>query len=78
MNIREEMISYMYELACNENLYPELDKASEKMISMCATYFQKEKEDDYLKALFTVERKAFIAGVNMVLDFISWRERKHE
>lgn len=78
MNIREEMINYMYELNCNENLYPELDEASDKMISMCEAYFPKEKEDDYLDALFTVERKAFIVGVNMVLDFISWRERKHE
>lgn len=74
MNIREEMINYMYGLACDENLYPELDKASDKMISMCEAYFPKEKEDDYLNALFTVERKAFIAGANMVLDFIAGRE----
>lgn len=74
MNIREEMINYMYGLACEENLYPELDKVSDKMISMCEAYFPKEKEDDYLNALFTVERKAFIAGANMVLDFIAGRE----
>lgn len=74
MNIREEMINYMYGLACDENLYPELDKTTEKMISMCEAYFPKEKEDDYLNALFTVERKAFIAGANMVLDFIAGRE----
>ena len=78
MNIREEMINYMYELNCNENLHPELDEASDKMISMCEAYFPKEKEGDYMDALFTVERKAFIVGVNMILDFLSWKESKHE
>lgn len=74
MNIREEMMQSLYELMVNENLNKELDKASKEEIELCEANFPKEKQDDYMNALFNLERAAFMAGTNMVLDMISGKE----
>ena len=74
MKIKDEILQDMYELNSNENIYPELNKETERMINLCKEYFPEEKADDYMDATFSLERKAFLIGANMVLDFLSGKE----
>lgn len=74
MNIREEMMQSLYELMVNENLNKESDKASKAAIELCEANFPKEKQDDYMNAIFNLERAAFMAGANMVFDMIAGKE----
>ena len=71
MDIREEMIRFLYSTISNEELYEELQKTLESAADLCEKYFPREKEDDYMDALVTLEYEAFRTGVNMILDVIS-------
>lgn len=74
MNIREEIIQHMYEMMNKENLCKDVQGEFIDMMKLCAKYFPEEKEDDYMNGIFKVERAAFFAGANMILDFISGKE----
>ena len=74
MIIREEVIQYLYDMMNNENLCKDAQGAFVDMMKLCAEYFPEEKEDDYMNGICNVEHAAFIAGANMILDFISGKE----
>lgn len=74
MNIREELLQDLYDMVSNEELCPDMQIAFTKMMNMCELNFPKEKEDEVMSGLCELEHRAFMAGANMVLDFITGRE----
>lgn len=76
MNIRKELLQNLYDLVINENLCENLQNEFNKVEELCGRNFPEEKEDEYLSALCDLEHAAFMAGANLVLDFISGKEVK--
>lgn len=74
MKVREELLQDLYNMASNEDLCQDMQERFKTMEEMCERNFPKEKEDDYMMGLCNLEHAAFMAGANMVLDFISGRE----
>ncbi|MBQ8804166.1 MAG: hypothetical protein IJZ53_11065 [Tyzzerella sp.] len=74
MKIREELIQYLYDTVNNENLCEDMQGKFIALEKICERNFPKDKEDDFMSAICNLEYAAFMAGANMVLDFISGRE----
>lgn len=75
MNIRKELLEELYSMVSNNaELYPESHEKFCILEEMCEKNFPKEKEDDYMSAMCALDHAAFMAGANLVLDFISGRE----
>ena len=74
MNIRNELLQDLYDMVNNEELCPDMQVKFTNMMNICERNFSKEKEDEYMSALCDLEHAAFMAGANMVLDFITGKE----
>lgn len=74
MNIRNELLQDLYDMVNNEELCPDMKIKFTKIMNMCEKNFPKEKEESYMNALCNLEYAAFMAGANLVLDFISGKE----
>lgn len=74
MNIRKELLQDLYDMVNNEELCSEMQLKFTKMMNMCERNFSKEKEDDFMSGLCDLEHAAFMAGANIILDFIAGKE----
>lgn len=77
-DIREEMVQKLYEYMSTVNgVHDEVSNAickAESVVCMGISEFS-EEHDKRLDVLIGLERAAFMAGANMVLDFISGKEQ---
>ena len=78
MNIRKELLQDLYDMVNNEELCPRMQLKFTKVMNMCEKTFPVDKADEYMSAICDLEYAAFMAGANLVLDFISGREVQHE
>lgn len=77
MNIRKELLQDLYDTVCNEKLCLDMDEKFCALEEMCEMNFPEDKADDYMRALCNLEYAAFMAGANLILDFISGKEVQH-
>ena len=73
MNMRKEMLEFMYRaMSEDKGVHDEVNETGSKAEEVvCAGIDEKSEEyDKRLNALFTWEKAAFMAGAEMVLDFI--------
>jgi len=78
MNIREKIVQKLYEyMSTEDGVHDEVNDMlckAESVVCMGISEFG-EEHDKRLDVLVGLERAAFMAGANMVLDFISGKER---
>lgn len=76
MNIRKEMLQNLYDDINNNGLCPELQKAADEVVALIENTFApgSAEEDEAMLKMCNMEHAAFMAGANMVLDFIAGRE----
>lgn len=78
MNIREEIVQKLYEyMSTEDGVHDEVNDMlckAESVVCMGIGEFG-EEHDKRLDVLVGLEHAAFMAGANMVLDFISGKER---
>lgn len=76
MNLRKELLQYLYDTVINKGLCPELQKAAEEALDLAEQCFEPDskEEGDAMGKLCRLEYTAFMAGANTILDFIAGRE----
>ena len=76
MNIRKEMLQNLYDDVVNNSLCEDPQKASDEMVALIEKSFVtgSDEEDEAMRKMCEHERAAFMAGANLVLDFIAGRE----
>lgn len=78
MNIREEIVQKLYEyMSTEDGVHNEVNDMLCKAESVVCMGISESSEeyDKRLDVLVGLENAAFVAGANMVLDFISGKER---
>ena len=70
MDIRKEIKQDMYDLMVNESLSEDVQKAFDKASDLLNEFVPADKEDDAMNCLCNLEYAAFMAGVDMTLEFI--------
>lgn len=77
INIRKELLQSMYDLMCNEqDMHDEVDEKFKSITELTCKDIPEisDKYNRIMKATCELERAAFFAGANMVLDFIAGKE----
>ena len=78
MKLRDEIIQDMYDIANNEELFEGMqtgfDRLDKYITSILPDGEKDERMDEGMDLICSLERAAFFAGANMVLDFISGKE----
>lgn len=74
MKIREELLQDLYDMVNNEHLCKEMQEAFTEANNFFEEQVSEEQQDSALKYICELEYAAFVAGANMVLDFIAGRE----
>lgn len=78
MNLRDKIIQEMYNLVNDNNLCKDMQKGfvdlDKYIISILPGGNRDERMDEGENLICELERAAFCAGANMVLDFIAGKE----
>lgn len=74
MKLRDKIIQDLYEIMTNEKIHEEVDKAFDGVTDQFNLDEHSKQYDDMMDVLCDLERAAFFAGANMVLDFITGKE----